>query len=162
MAVYVFQNSGWPPSWIFAEVKFEGISVSGTFVFVSVNVCNCDWVMAIKLNFQSGGRRHLGFCRGEIWHPEKSPLTRIYLHTIFGEDILKGGRVMTIYVFLKWRPAAILDFQWGKIWRYFCFQDGSFSLWAKFRVYMCNSDWVMAIKVNFQNGGRRHLEFCQS
>jgi len=35
MAIYVFQNGigGWPLSWIFAEVKFEGISVSGTFVF---------------------------------------------------------------------------------------------------------------------------------
>jgi len=30
-----FQNGGWPPSWIFAEVKFERISVSETFVFVS-------------------------------------------------------------------------------------------------------------------------------
>jgi len=34
----------------------------------------------------------------------------VHLHTKFGEDILKGGRVMTIYVFFKWRPAAILDF----------------------------------------------------
>jgi len=29
-----FQNGGRPPSWIFVEVTFEGISVSGTFVFV--------------------------------------------------------------------------------------------------------------------------------
>jgi len=40
-AIYVFKMAvgrhlgGWSPSWIFAEVKFEGISVSGTFVFVS-------------------------------------------------------------------------------------------------------------------------------
>ena len=67
----------------------------------------------------------------------------------------------TIYVFLKWRPAAILDFQIFKIWRHFCFQDVGFSLWAKFCVNMCNSDWVMAIKVNFQNGVRRHLGFCR-
>jgi len=33
--------------------------------------------------------------------PGQSRLIRIYLLTKFGEDILKGGRVMTIYVFLK-------------------------------------------------------------
>jgi len=67
--------------------------------------------MAVKVNFQNGGCRHLEFCRSEILRHGKSPLARIYLPTKFGEDILKGGRVMTIYVFLKWRPAAILDFQ---------------------------------------------------
>jgi len=35
---------------------------------------------------------------------------RIYLHTKFGEDTSTGGRVMPIYVFSKWRSAAILDF----------------------------------------------------
>ena len=30
-----FQNGGRPPSWIFAEVKFGGISVSATSVLVS-------------------------------------------------------------------------------------------------------------------------------
>ena len=38
-----FQNGGRPPSWIFAEVKFGGISVSGTSVLVSepnfVRIC---------------------------------------------------------------------------------------------------------------------------
>ena len=29
------QNGGRPPSWILAEVKYEGISVSGTSVLVS-------------------------------------------------------------------------------------------------------------------------------
>jgi len=65
--------------------------------------------MAIKMNIQNGGSRHLEFCRSEIWRQGKSRLARIYLPTQFGEDTLKGGRVMTIYVFLKWRPAAILD-----------------------------------------------------
>ena len=72
----------------------------------------------------------------------------------------KGGQVIAIYVFSKWR-AAILDFHRSEIWRYFCFQDVVFSLWAKFCVNTCNNDLVMAIKVNFQNGGRRHLEFCR-
>jgi len=59
----------------------------------------------------------LDFVEGEIWRQRKSRLTSIYLYVKFGEDVLKGGRVMTIYVFLKWRPAAIFDFQRSKIWR---------------------------------------------
>jgi len=46
----------------------------------------------------------LDFVRSEIWRQGQSRLTRIYLHTKFGGDILKGGQAMTIYVFLKWRP----------------------------------------------------------
>ena len=45
----------------------------------------------------------------------QSRLSNIYLRTKFCGDILKGGGVMTIYVFLKWRPAAILDFQRSEI-----------------------------------------------
>jgi len=118
--------------------------------------------MAIKLNFQNGGSRHLEFCRSEIWRQGNLRLARTYLRTKFGEDILNGARVMTIYVFLKWRPAAILDFQRSEIWRCFCFEDIGFSFWAKFYVNMCNRAWGMAIKVNFENGGSRHLEFCRS
>ena len=50
----------------------------------------------------------LDFVAREIWRKCQSRLTRIYLRTKFGEDDLKGGRVMTIYVFLKWRPATVL------------------------------------------------------
>jgi len=63
------------------------------------------------------------------------------------------------FVFLKWRPAAILDFGRSEIWRYFCFRDVGFSLWTKFCLNTCNYDRVTAIKVNLQNGGRRHLGF---
>ena len=62
--------------------------------------------MAIKVNFQNNGRRHLEFCRSEIRRQGNSWLGRIYLHTKFGEDILKGGRVMTIYVFCVFKIAA--------------------------------------------------------
>ena len=34
----------------------------------------------------------------------------IYHHTKFCEDGSTGGRVMVIYVFSKWRSAAILDY----------------------------------------------------
>jgi len=109
-----FQNGGRPPSWVFAEVKFGGISVSGTSVLVQAkfyaNVCNCDRVMAVKVNFQNGGRRHLGLFVSEIWRHRKSRAARIYLHTKFGEDISTGGRVMAIYVFSTWRLSAILNY----------------------------------------------------
>jgi len=64
-----FQNGARPPCWIFIEVKFEGIQL---FMFPDVgfsrsakfcvNICNSAWVMAVKVNFQNCGRRHLGFC----------------------------------------------------------------------------------------------------
>jgi len=51
---------------------------------------------------------------------------------------------MAIYVFSKWESAAILNFCRSKIWRYFCFRDVGFSLWAKLCANMCNCDRVMA------------------
>jgi len=45
----------------------------------------------------------LDFVRSEIWRQGQSRLTRIYLHTKYGEDVLKGGRIVTIFV---------LDFSW--------------------------------------------------
>ena len=68
--------------------------------------------MAVKMNYQNGGRRHLGFVGSQILrHPKSRPTRRpIYLHTKFGEDISKGCRVIAIYVYLKWRSATILDF----------------------------------------------------
>jgi len=101
---------------------------------------------------------HIGFCRK--WNMTTAKFTadfyQIWLRYV------KRGRVMAIYVFSKWRPAAILDFQRSEIWRYFCFEDVGFSFWAKFCVNMCNSAWVMAIKVNLQKGGSHHPEFCRS
>jgi len=151
------------------RLKFEGIriSVSGTFVFVSepnfVRMCNCDWVMAIEVNFQNGGRGHLGFCRSEIRRQGNSPLTRIYIRTKFGEDVLMGGRIMAIYVFSKWPSAAILDFHRSEISGYFCFQDVSLSPWAKFCVNTCINDWVMAaLKWIFKMAAAAILDFVGS
>jgi len=117
--------------------------------------------MIIKLIFQNGGCRHLGFCRSEIWRQQKSRLTRIYLHTKFGEDILKGGQVMAIYVFSKWRSAAILNFQGSETWRYFCFQDIRFSLWAKFCVNTRNND-LWPLKWIFKMAAAAILDFAGS
>jgi len=150
MTIYVFLKRrpaailDFQRSEIWRYFCFEDVGFSLWAKFC-VNTCNRAWGMAIKVNFQNGGSRHLEFCRSEIWHQGKLWLARIYLRAKFGEDILKGGRIMTIYVFLKWRPAAILDFQINEIWRYFCFQDLGFSPWAKFYVNTCNSDWVMVV-----------------
>jgi len=51
----------------------------------------------------------LDFVGSEIWRQRQSRLTRIYLHTKFGEDILKGGQDMTIYV-LKMAAGSHLGF----------------------------------------------------
>ena len=85
------------------------------------------------------------------------PVSTSTPNSVSGDDISNGVLVMAIYVFLRWRPAAILDFGGSEIWRYYCFRNVGFSFWAKFFVYNCNCDRVMAVKVNFQNGGRRHL-----
>jgi len=102
-----------------------------------VNVCICDRVMAVKVNFQNSRCRHLGFFRkwnltsAEVaadWYVSPCQIWWRYL---------KGGQVMAIYMFSKWRPAAILDFRRSEIWRYFCFRDVSFSLSAKFLLLVC-------------------------
>ena len=101
----------------------------------------------------------LDFVASEIWRQGQSRLYRIYLHTKFGEDILKGGRVMAIYVFLKFRPPSWI-FREVKFEGIFVSGTSVFLSWAKFCVNICNSDWVIVVKLNFQNGGRRHLGFC--
>jgi len=153
-------------SWIFTEMNFEVISVSGTFDLVSKP--NFVWMCAtatelwrLKWIFKIAAVAILGFFGSEIWRQWKSRrMTCIHLHTKFGEDTLKGCWVMAIYVFSKWGPAAILHFCRSEIWRYFCFRDVGFSLSAKFCVNICNNDWVMAVEVNFQNGCRRYVGFC--
>ena len=67
---------------------------------------------------------------------------------------------MATYVFSKWPSAAILAFQSKSNLKAFLLL-GRLCLWTKFRVNVCTCDWVMAIKVNFQNGACRHLGFCR-
>jgi len=55
--------------------------------------------------------RHLEFFTGsENWCYRKLRLSLIYLHNKFDEHISKDDRVMAIYMFSKWRTAAILYF----------------------------------------------------
>jgi len=117
-------------------------------------MCNNDWVMADKWIFKIAAAAILDFVGSEILPQWQSRLTGIHLPTEFGEDIWKVGRITAIYVFPQWQPAAILDFHKVKFEKV-----SGFSLWAKFCLNMRNSDCVLAFKVNFQNGGRRHLGF---
>jgi len=65
--------------------------------------------MAIFL-FLKMAAGHLGF-----WYRSKMALrtlrtVHVYHHAKFGDSISNGGRVITIFRFSKWRPAAILNF----------------------------------------------------
>jgi len=109
--------------------------------------------MAVKVIFQNGGCRHLGFFGSEIWRHRKSRAARIYLHTKFGEDISKGGRVMAVYVFSKWRRPPS--------WMYFRCGFSSFRrFWivvlyvlAKFDKSISFCGWVIEVCPKIQNGG---------
>jgi len=144
-----FQNCSRPPSWIFAEVKFGGISVSGTSVFVSqpnfVRICViATELWPFKWIFIMAPSAILDF-----WEV-KFDVTGSYGRPVststpnFGKI---AQRVIELwrFVFSKWRSDAILDFCGSKIWRYFCFRDVGFSYWAKLCANMCNCDRVMAI-----------------
>jgi len=52
--------------------------------------------------------RHFGFYCSPKWHHGTLRAVHGHQHTKFGEDIWNSGWVMAIFVFSKWRPAAIL------------------------------------------------------
>ena len=83
-------------------------------------------------DFKICSRRHIGFSRKWNLTSVKVAASRIYLHIKLGEDISIGSQVVVIYLFLKWRPAAILDFGRSEIRRYFCIGHVNFSVWTKF------------------------------
>ena len=153
MAIYVFSKWQSPPSWIFAEVKCGVMSVSGTSVLVSglnfvwVGLCAiATELWPFKWIFEMAAAAILDFSELKF---DVIGSHGIYLHTKFCEAMSTGGRIMAIYVFSKLQSAAILDFCGSKIWRYFCFRDVGFSLWAKFCANMCNCDRVMVVQLNF-------------
>ena len=136
----------------FAEVKCGGISFSGTSVLVTepnfVRICAiATELWSFKWIFKMAAAVILDFSevKCDVIGSHGRPVSTSTLHTKFCEDSSTGGRVMVMYVFSKWRSAALLDFCGSKIWRYFCFWDDDISLWAKFCANMCNCDRVMAV-----------------
>jgi len=158
LAIYVFLK--WRPA---AILDFGGSEIWRHFCFRYVGFrlwvnflvynCNCDRVMAVKVNFQNGGRRHLGFLGSEIWRHQKSRAASIYLQTKFREDISKGGRVMAVYVFLKWRPPpSWIYFRCRFSW-YSRFWIVALYVLAKFDKSISFCGCVIEVCPNIQNGG---------
>jgi len=101
--------------------------------------------------------RHLGFCfnpkmtsrhvAGCQWPPA---------HQIWWRYLIQRGWVMAIFLFSRWRPAAILDFDTGQKWRYGALRT----------VNVYHRNFVTAVSTGSiafcgknQNGGVRHFQF---
>ena len=80
-------------------------------------------------------------------------------HAKFGDNNSKGGRVIAIFYFSKWRPAAILDFDTGQKWRYGTLQTAHVYHRAKFGDNSSNGGRVIAFCGKIQNGSVCHFEF---
>jgi len=107
-----YLNDSRPPSWILAQVKFGGISVSGTSALVSET--NFMWIHAIptdlwplKWTFKMAATAILDFFFGiEISSQRKSRPACIYLHPH-----------QFWWRYINGRPSA-------ELWRFMCFQNG--------------------------------------
>ena len=72
----------------------------------------------------------------------------VYHHAKFGDNSSNGGRVIAIFRFSKWRPAAILDYALAQKWHYGTLRAGHGHQHTKFGEYIL---WRFSF---FQNGGR--------
>ena len=88
------------------------------------------WVLCTSQEI--GSEDWLRLAESETWRKRKSWLTCICHHTKFGEDILKGGWVMTINVFSKWRPVKFEGISLSR--------TSVFSL--KQNLYKCVQQWL--------------------
>ena len=66
---------------------------------------------------------------------------------------------MAIFLFSRWRPAAILDFDTGQKWRQGTLRTVHVYQRAKFGDNSSNGGRVIAFCEKIQNGGVRHFEF---
>jgi len=126
-----FQNGGRPPSWIFTEVIFEGISVSETSVSLwakfCVIMCNSDSTVLwpLKLIFKMIADAILHLVWTEIWRMRKSRPLCMYLCT----KLLR----------LCQRAA--------ELWRFMCFQNGG---WPPSRIFFGNRkfhNWIGHLRI---------------
>ena len=128
-----FQNGVRPPSWIF---KVCEIWRYFCFWDVFASEPNFVWMCAAAILNSVEVKFDVRKSRG--WPVSISLPNLVKMSWRAAE--------LWLFMFLKWQPAAILDFQISEIWRYFFFEDVGFSLWAKFCVNICNRAWGMAIK----------------
>ena len=66
---------------------------------------------------------------------------------------------MAIFLFSRWRLAAILDFDTGQKWRYGTLRTAHVNPHAKFGDNSLNGGRVIAFCGKIKNGGVRHFEF---
>ena len=118
-----FQNGGRPPSWIFVELKFRGISVSGTSVLVSepyfVRICAiATELWPFKWIFKMAAVRHLELLFGILDHPRSflvdlkacvqiSCRSDLYLRRYLLSNISQVWLKMPIYVLGGFWPLNI-------------------------------------------------------
>ena len=66
---------------------------------------------------------------------------------------------MVIFLFSRWRPAAVLDIDTGQKWRYGTLRTVNVYHHAKFCNCTSTGGWVIAFCGKIQNGDVRHFEF---
>ena len=104
--------------------------------------------------------RHVGFCFSSKMtsrHAVDCPWVTAYQ---IWWRYLKNGWNMAIFLFSRWRPAAILDFDKGQKWRNGTFRTVHVYHLAKFGDNISIGCWVIAFCGKIQNGGVRHFEFA--
>jgi len=129
-----FQNGGRPPSWILAEVKFGDISVSRTSVLVSMP--NFIWIRGIATELWP-----LNWIFKNLTSPKVAGDPYLPPHQI-GEDISKGGRVMAVFVFSKWRPPPSWIYFRCRFFSYRRFWTVAGYVPAKFHESTSSGGWV--------------------
>jgi len=106
-----FAFSKWrrPPSWILLLSKNDTRDGAG---------CECPTEHQIWRRYMKRRLRYGDFPFFKIWifiqvkngRYGTLQTVHVYHHAKFGENSSNGGRVIAIFRFSKWRPAAILDF----------------------------------------------------
>jgi len=128
----------------FTEVKFWRICVFGTsFLLAHSKNELIQWRDVRRLSV----RPSVNFCANRFFSQANGRIAtklaqdglRVSVHPGWAQGQGQGQRSRDTRTFLD---------SWNELIRHW---RSGFSLWAKFCVNMCNSDWVMA-KVNFQNG----------
>jgi len=83
---------------------------------------------------------------GQKWRHNTLQTVHVYQCAKFGDNISNGGRVIAIFRFSKWRPAAILDFVVAQKWHQWTLRGVHGHQLTKFGEDIWNSGgWVMAI-----------------
>jgi len=95
--------------------------------------------------FNMAAGRILDFVTGQKWRNSTLRTVHVYHYAKFGDNISNGGRIIAIFRFSKWRPAAILDFVIDQKWHHGTLRAHKGHQYTKFGEDISNSGWVMAI-----------------